>query len=80
MSDSKSATADDDDIVRTDIGLADELTMDELIRTMVAQMFENDNDTATLEVVLNGTDAAEPPKLELEIRLTSINGVATRSE
>lgn len=69
-----------DELVKTDIGLADELTMDELIRTMVAQMFENDNDTATLEVVLNGTDASEPPKLELEIRLVSINGVPTRTE
>jgi hypothetical protein len=72
--------SNDDDVVKTDIGLADELTMDELVRTIVAQMFENDNDTATLEVVLNGTDASEPPRLELEIRLTSINGVSTRSE
>lgn len=72
--------SDDKDIVKTDIGLADELTMDDLVRTMVAQMFENDNDTATLEVVLVGTDAATPPRLELEIRLTSINGTPTRSE
>jgi hypothetical protein len=71
--------SDEQEIVRTDIGLADELTMDSLIRTLVAQMFENDNDTATLEVTLNGTDAAEPPKLELELRLTSINGTPTRS-
>jgi hypothetical protein len=70
----------EDDVVKTDIGLADELTMDELVRTLVAQMFENDNDTATLEVVLNGTDSTEPPRLELEVRLTSINGVATRSD
>ncbi len=73
-------TDDTQEVVRTDIGLADELTMDSLIRTMVAQMFENDNDTATLEVVLNGTDAAEPPKLEVELRLTSINGTPTRSK
>lgn len=68
-----------DDIVKTDIGEASDVTMDQFMRTMVAQMFENDNDTATLEVTLNGTDAANPPKLELEIRLTSINGVKTRS-
>jgi hypothetical protein len=68
-----------EEVVRTDIGLADELTMDALIRTTVSQMFENDNDTATLEVVLNGTDADEPPKLEFELRLVSINGVPTRS-
>ena len=68
-----------EEVVRTDIGLADELTMDSLIRTTVSQMFENDNDTATLEVVLNGTDADEAPKLEFELRLVSINGVPTRS-
>jgi len=66
------------DTVVTDIGLADELTMDDLVRTVVAQMFENDNDVATLEVVLNGTDAKEPPKLEIELRLMSINGQPTR--
>jgi hypothetical protein len=69
-----------DDTVKTDVGLADELTMDAFIRTVVAQMFENDNDTATLEVVLNGTDADEAPKLEIELRLTSINGTPTRSD
>ena len=68
------------DTVVTDIGLADELTMDSLIRTLIAQMFENDNDVATLEVVLNGTDANQPPKLELEIRLVSINGQPTRRD
>ncbi len=70
---------DKDEIIRTDIGPADQLTMDSLIRTLVGQMFENDNDTATLEVVLNGTDSAEPPKLQIELKLVSINGVKTRS-
>jgi hypothetical protein len=70
----------EEDIVKTDIGEASELSMDSFMRTMVAQMFDNDNDTATLEVVLNGTDAGNPPKLELEIRLTAINGVPTRSD
>jgi len=69
-----------DNIVKTDIGMADKLTMDDFVRTLVAQMFENDNDTATLDVTLNGTDAKTPPKLELEITLKSINGVATRSD
>jgi len=68
------------DVVVTDIGLANELTMDSLVRTVIAQMFENDNDVATLEVVLNGTDAKEPPKLELELRLVSINGQPTRRD
>jgi hypothetical protein len=39
--------SNEDDVVKTDIGLADELTMDELVRTLVAQMFENDNDLRT---------------------------------
>ncbi len=72
--------SNDDDIVKTNIGEAKDLTMDSFMRTMVSQMFENDNDTAILEVVLNGTDNQNPPKLELEIRLTAINGVKTRSE
>ncbi len=70
----------DNDVVKTDIGLAEKITMDEFMRTLVAQMFENDNDLATLEVVLNGTDAAESPKLRIELRLTEINGMATRSK
>lgn len=69
----------DEEVVKTDIGLADKLTMDSFMRTVIGQMFENDNDTATLEVVLNGTDSAEPPKLEIELKLVSINGVKTRS-
>lgn len=69
----------DEEVVKTDIGLADQLTMDSFMRTVIGQMFENDNDTATLEVVLNGTDSTEPPKLEIELKLVSINGVKTRS-
>jgi hypothetical protein len=72
--------SDDDDVVKTDIGEASELSMDSFMRTMVAQMFENDNDLATLEVILNGTDSGNPPKLELEIRLVAINGVPTRTD
>ena len=69
-----------DDKVTQDIGLAEQVTMDDFMRTLIGQMFENDNDTATLEVVLNGTDADNPPRIELELKLTSINGVKTRPE
>lgn len=69
-----------EEVSKTDIGEADKLTMDEFMRIVVGQMFENDNDTSTLEVILNGTDSAEPPKLEIEMRLVSINGVKTRSK
>ena len=69
----------EEEVVKKDLGLADKLTMDEFMRTVVAQMFENDNDVATLEVVLNDTGEGTPPELKLEIKLISINGVATRA-
>ncbi len=69
-----------DDRVTQDIGLAEQVTMDDFMRTLIGQMFENVNDTATLEVVLNGTDSDSPPRIELEIKLTSINGVKTRPD
>lgn len=68
------------EVIKTEIGLADQVTMDQTLRTIIAQMFENDNDTAILEVVLNGTDSTEAPRIELELRLKSINGQSTRSE
>jgi len=71
---------EEENIVRTDLGLADQVNMDNVIRTVVAQMFENDNNVATLEVVLNGTDAPTPPKLEIELKLVSINGKATEGD
>lgn len=67
-------------VTKTDIGPADKLTMDNFIRTVVGQMFDNDNNIATLEVVLNGTDAKKAPKLEFELKLISINGTKTRTE
>ena len=63
-----------------ELGTAAELTMDAFLRTAVAQMFENDNDRGSLEVVLEGTNDSSPPTIELEIRLVSINGVKTRGE
>lgn len=64
----------DDNIVKTDLGFAEQMNLDNLVRTAASQMFENDNNIATLEVTLNGTDAPTPPKLEFEMRLISING------
>jgi len=69
--------SDNENLVRTDLGLADQMNMDNLVRTVVAQMFENDNNIATLEVTLNGTDAPTPPTLEIELRLRAINGQPT---
>lgn len=63
-----------------EMGQADEITMDEGIRTVVAQMFEHDNDTAYLEVTLENTKAEIPPVIVLRMQLVSINGVKTKSE
>lgn len=68
-----------DEVVDKKIGEADKLTMDEFLRTLISQMFENDNDYATLTAVLQSTDGSEPPKIEVELRLSSINGTKTRS-
>jgi hypothetical protein len=62
-----------------ELGEAPDLTVDEFIRTVVAQMFENDNDTSYLNAKLKGTDGSESD-LEFMIRIISINGVATREE
>lgn len=58
---------------------APDLTMDEFIRTVIAQMFENDDDTSYLNAKLKATDGTESD-LEFKIRLISINGVSTRDE
>lgn len=68
------------EVVKTDIGPAEDMTMDEFVRTTVGQMFKNDNNRATLVVVLNGTGADVPPEIELELNLLSINGQPTRRQ
>ena len=70
----------DDNVVRTDLGLADQMNLDNLIRTTASQMFENDNNVATLEVTLNGTDSPTPPRLDFELRLVAINGTPVEGE
>lgn len=67
-----------DNIVTTDLGMANELTMDEWCRTLVSQMFEMDNDTAVLEVVLAEEGAEVAPRVELKIELVAIDGKPTR--
>ena len=62
-----------------ELGEATDLTVDEFLRTLVAQMFENDNDTSYLNAKLKGTDGSESD-LEFKIRITSINGINTREE
>jgi hypothetical protein len=62
-----------------ELGNAPDLTVDEFLRTVVAQMFENDNDTSYLNAKLRATDGSESD-LEFKIRIMSINGIPTREE
>jgi len=62
-----------------ELGEAKSLTVDELLRTVVAQMFENDNDTSYLNATLKATDGSES-ELEFKIRIVSINGIKTRDD
>lgn len=62
-----------------ELGEAPDLTVDEFLRTVVAQMFENDNDTSYLNCKLKATDGSESD-LEFKIRIMSINGIPTREE
>lgn len=62
-----------------ELGEAPDLTVDEFLRTMVGQMFENDNDTTYLNAILKATDGSES-QLEFKIRIMSINGIPTRDE
>ena len=62
-----------------ELGEAPDLTVDEFLRTVVAQMFENDNDTSYLNAKLKATDGSESD-LEFKIRIMSINGIPTRDQ
>ena len=62
-----------------ELGEAPDLTVDEFLRTVVAQMFENDNDTSYLNAKLKASDGSESD-LEFKIRIMSINGIPTRDE
>lgn len=67
------------DKITKDLPNAGDLKVDELLRTLVGQMFEADNDTTTLFATLETADGT-PSELEFEIHITSINGIRTRTE
>ena len=69
---------DDNNTVK-ELGEAPDLSTDEFLRTVVGQMFENDNDTSYLTAKLKASDGSEST-LEFKIRIMSINGIATRDE
>ena len=62
-----------------DFNKADEVTMDEFLRTLLGQMFECDNDTSVLVADLEATDGSTS-NLKFEVRILEINGVACRDE
>lgn len=65
---------------KKELGEANAITMDSCIRTIIAQMFEHDNDVSILEVVLDNTTLKDAPRVELQIKLLSINGKAPETE
>ncbi len=62
-----------------DLDNAQDLKVDELLRTIVGQMFEADNDQTTLYATLEAADGTTN-ELEFVIHVTKINGVETRAE
>lgn len=61
-----------------EFGPANKVNADEVFRTIVGQMFENDNDQSELELTLQGTDGTESV-IKFDLIIKSINGVETRS-
>ena len=72
-------SSEDENVTTKELGEANKLTVDELLRTMIAQMFENDNDTKYLNATLAATDGTES-QLEFKVRIISINGIKTRDD
>ena len=61
-----------------ELGKAVDMNMHKFLRKMVAQMYENDNDTSLLEVVLESSmPNTAPSTLVVQLKLVSINGMPT---
>ncbi len=67
------------DQITKDLPDAGDLKVDELLRILIGQMFEADNDTTTLYARLETADGT-PSELEFQIHIMSINGTKTRAE
>lgn len=68
----------DENVDVREFGPANKVNADEVFRTIVGQMFENDNDQSELELTLQGTDDTESV-IKFDLIIKSINGVETRS-
>ncbi len=66
------------DQLEKEIEGAKDLKVDELLRTLIGQCFEADNDTTTLYATLENADGV-PSEIEFEIHILSINGTKTRA-
>jgi len=67
------------DVTTKELAPASQLTMDEFLREVISQMFENDNDTTQLQADLESA-GGETSTLVFQVRIESINGVATRED
>ena len=67
-----------DDTITKDLPDAGDLKVDELLRTLIGQMFEANNDTTTHFATLETADGT-PSELEFQIHIMSINGTKTRA-
>jgi hypothetical protein len=70
---------DDTKISKKEMGEAEDVQMDDFLRTLLGQMFENDNDTTYLRAKLKATDGSIS-ELEFMIRITAVDGISTRDE
>lgn len=61
------------------LGDGPEVSMDDFLRTLMGQMFQNDNDTSYLTTKLKATDGTETD-LEFMLRITAVNGVRVRED
>ena len=61
-----------------ELGPCDKINADEVFRTIVGQMFENDNDRSELEITLKGSDGSESV-IVFDLIIKSINGTETRA-
>lgn len=62
-----------------ELGEAPDMVVDEFLRTVVGQCFDNDNDTTYLNATLKAPDGTTS-ELEFQIRIMSIDGIKTREE
>jgi len=69
----------DTDVSVKELGEGAKLTVDEFLRSLISQLFDNDNDETTLKAKMTATDGTSSD-IEFLIRIASIDGVKPREE